>query len=68
MKASDPMTPPTIEAVGNGCDAGFPNDSIDADEVTVLDDPPNTVDPIVDDLLLREGIDNNVANDGVYVM
>jgi len=69
------MTPPTIEAVGNGC-AGFRVDElIDMDEVLddsidtdkVLDDFTN-MDAIVDVLLSWRGIDKNVANDGVYVM
>jgi hypothetical protein len=58
-----PMTPPTIAAVGKGfdgpcgdCDAGFSNE--------VGDDS----DAFIDVVLLRKGIDDNVAKDGVYVM
>jgi len=47
------MTPPTIAAVDGSCDDdGF----------------PNGVDVVVDTVLLRRGINDSVAKDGVYVM
>jgi len=69
-KANPPITPPTIAAVGDGCgvlddwacegcDDGFPNE-VDAVVDAVVD--------VVIDVVLRRGIDDNVVNDGVYVM